>query len=45
MFMDDGITYNINDNDAQIVNISNGKHFKSDIINHWKDIDIEQVKY
>ncbi|XP_052072843.1 uncharacterized protein LOC127710920 [Mytilus californianus] len=44
MFMDDGITYNINDNDAQIVNISNGKHFKSDIINYWKDIDIEQVK-
>ncbi|CAC5365218.1 unnamed protein product [Mytilus coruscus] len=44
MFMDDGITYNINDNDAQTVNISNGKHFKSDIINHWKDIDIEQVK-
>ncbi|CAG2216614.1 unnamed protein product [Mytilus edulis] len=44
MYMDSGITYNMNDNAAQTHNCSNGKHFKSDIINHWKDIDIDHVK-
>ncbi|XP_076106145.1 uncharacterized protein LOC143074683 [Mytilus galloprovincialis] len=44
MYMDSGITYNINDNAARTLNFSTGKHFKSDIINHWKDIDIDQVK-
>ncbi|VDI51647.1 Hypothetical predicted protein [Mytilus galloprovincialis] len=42
--MDSELTYNINDDDAQNVTQRNGKHFKSDIINHWEDIDVEQVK-
>ncbi|CAC5382245.1 unnamed protein product [Mytilus coruscus] len=43
IYLDRGITYNINDNEALNVTHRSGKHFKSDIINHWSDIDIEEV--
>ncbi|CAC5391166.1 unnamed protein product [Mytilus coruscus] len=42
--MDSQITYNINDNEAQNITHPNGKHFKSDVINYWSVIDIDQVK-
>ncbi|VDI51648.1 Hypothetical predicted protein [Mytilus galloprovincialis] len=42
--MDSEVTYNINDNEAQNVTHPNGKHFKSDVINYWSFIDIDQVK-
>ncbi|CAC5391165.1 unnamed protein product [Mytilus coruscus] len=42
--MESEITYNINDKEAHNVTHPNGKHFKSDVINHWSVIDIDQVK-
>ncbi|CAG2217266.1 unnamed protein product [Mytilus edulis] len=44
LYMDSELTYNINDDDAQNFTHGHGKHFKSDIINYWEDIDVEQVK-
>ncbi|CAG2214256.1 unnamed protein product [Mytilus edulis] len=44
IYMDRGITYNINDKKALNLTRRTGKHFKSDIINHWSDVDIEEVK-
>lgn len=41
--MDRRITYNINDKKALNLTRRTGKHFKSDIINHWSDVDIEEV--
>ncbi|VDI30890.1 Hypothetical predicted protein, partial [Mytilus galloprovincialis] len=42
IYMDRGITYNINDKEALNLTHRTGKHFKSDIINHWFDVDIEE---
>ncbi|CAG2217267.1 unnamed protein product [Mytilus edulis] len=44
LYMDSEVTYNINDNEAQNLTHPNGKHFKSDVINYWSVIDIDQVK-
>lgn len=42
--MESQFTYNINNNKAQNTTHPNGKHFKSEVINYWSVIDIDQIR-